>query len=83
MVNAQGQLVGMIGKLIASKSTNTRLNYAVPVDQLKGFVEGKEAASLQMREMVLDLAEEAIVMAVGNACPEKTKPEEWTERSCG
>jgi preprotein translocase subunit SecA len=39
--------------------------------------EKKEAASLQMREMILDLAEEAIVMAVGTNCPEKTKPEEW------
>lgn len=41
VVTADGRLVGMIGKIIESKQTNTRLNYAVPVDQLKLFLDGQ------------------------------------------
>jgi serine protease Do len=41
LVAADGRLVGMLGKLFQSTSTNTRVNYAVPVDLLKAFVEGK------------------------------------------
>ncbi len=37
-----GTLVGMIGKLFQSVNTRTRINYAVPVDMLKRFVEGKD-----------------------------------------
>lgn len=42
VVNADGKLVGMIGRVIESRATNTRLNYAIPADLLKAFVEGKE-----------------------------------------
>jgi serine protease Do len=42
VVDHRGRLAGMIGKLIQSTSTNTRLNYAVPADQLRGFVQGKD-----------------------------------------
>jgi serine protease Do len=42
VVNAEGKLVGMIGRVIESRATNTRLNYAIPTDLLKAFVEGKE-----------------------------------------
>jgi serine protease Do len=45
VVTAEGKLVGMIGKVIESKSTNTRLNYAVPADLLASFVAGKEAVA--------------------------------------
>ncbi len=41
LMTADGKLAGMIGKLIQSKSTNTWLNYAIPSDRLKPFVEGK------------------------------------------
>ena len=41
LVTLDGKLAGMLGKLFASKSTNTRINYAVPVELLKPFVEGK------------------------------------------
>jgi serine protease Do len=41
VVAADGRLVGMIGKIIESKQTNTRLNYAVPVDLLKKFHDGQ------------------------------------------
>jgi serine protease Do len=42
VVTADGKLVGMIGKIIESKQTNTRLNYAVPTDQLARFLAGQE-----------------------------------------
>ncbi len=42
VVDHRGRLAGVIGKLIQSTSTNTRLNYAVPADQLRGFVLGKD-----------------------------------------
>lgn len=42
VVSVEGKLVGMIGKVIESKNTNTRLNYAVPADLIAGFVAGQE-----------------------------------------
>jgi serine protease Do len=42
VVNAQGQLVGLIGKVIEGKTTGTRLNYAIPADLLKRFLHGDE-----------------------------------------
>jgi len=44
-----GKLVGMIGKLFQSVNTRTRINYAVPVDMLKRFVEGKDAEETPAR----------------------------------
>ncbi len=38
LVTADGQLAGMIGKIFRSPNTNTRINYAVPVERLHGFV---------------------------------------------
>ncbi|MEX2026605.1 MAG: trypsin-like peptidase domain-containing protein [Pirellulaceae bacterium] len=46
VVNAEGKLVGMVGRVIESRATNTRLNYAIPADLLKAFVEGKEEPPL-------------------------------------
>ena len=40
VVTFDGDLVGMVGKLINSSETNTRLNYAVPAAVLKQFVDG-------------------------------------------
>lgn len=40
VVTSEGQLVGMIGKIINSSETNTRLNYAVPNEALYRFVNG-------------------------------------------
>jgi serine protease Do len=45
VIDADGKLVGMIGKVIEAKNTNTRLNYAVPHDQLADFLAGKEPAT--------------------------------------
>jgi serine protease Do len=38
VIDMDGRLVGMIGKLLESKNTNTRINYAVPADLLYKFV---------------------------------------------
>jgi S1-C subfamily serine protease len=46
VVTAEGKLVGMIGRVIEAKSTNTRLNYAVPVDLLGKFIRGEETAPM-------------------------------------
>jgi S1-C subfamily serine protease len=40
VVTAEGKLLGMIGRVIESKSSGTRLNYAVPADLLARFVSG-------------------------------------------
>jgi serine protease Do len=42
VITADGKLVGMVGRVIESKSTGTRLNYAVPSDLLAAFVRGEE-----------------------------------------
>jgi serine protease Do len=41
LLTVDGRLAGMVGKLIESQNTNTRMNYAVPVDLLKRFVEAR------------------------------------------
>lgn len=41
LVTIDGVLAGIIGKIIESKDTGTRLNYAVPNDQLRMFLDGK------------------------------------------
>jgi serine protease Do len=45
VVTADKQLAGMIGKVIEGKSTNTRLNYAVPNDVLYAFFTGKDMSN--------------------------------------
>ena len=41
VLTADGKLVGLVGKIINSSETNTRLNYAVPSSRLVQFVDGK------------------------------------------
>ena len=41
MVTLDGRLAGMVGKIIESKEIGTRLNYAVPNDQLRLFLDDK------------------------------------------
>jgi serine protease Do len=41
VITAEGKLVGMIGRVIESKGTGTRLNYAVPADLLARFLAGE------------------------------------------
>lgn len=46
VVDAEGMLVGMIGRLIEDKGTNTRINYAAPADRLAKFLAGVEEAAV-------------------------------------
>ncbi|MCH7701971.1 MAG: serine protease [Planctomycetes bacterium] len=39
LVNLDGRLVGMIGRVVKSKTTNTLVNYAMPADVLHDFYE--------------------------------------------
>ncbi len=41
LVTIDGRLAGMLGKVLESQATNTRLNYAIPNDLLAGFVAGE------------------------------------------
>lgn len=41
VVTADGKLAGMIGKIMESKDTQTRVNYAVPSDLLARFLAGR------------------------------------------
>ncbi|HMC12552.1 MAG TPA: trypsin-like peptidase domain-containing protein, partial [Pirellulaceae bacterium] len=52
VVTADGKLVGMIGRVIESKSSGTRLNYAVPTDLLAKFVAGEADPSIASNSKV-------------------------------
>ncbi len=43
LVDADGNLVGLIGKAVISKQTNTWLNYALPVEEVAAFVQESSA----------------------------------------
>jgi len=43
VVAADGQLVGLVGRILESNTTGTRLNYAVPVNRVASFVAGQES----------------------------------------
>ena len=45
VVTPNGKLVGIVGKIINSSETNTRLNYAVPSSTLHEFVAGKASVT--------------------------------------
>ena len=47
VIMGDGRLVGMVGKVINSSETNTRLNYAIPSSVLLDFVDGKLEESVQ------------------------------------
>lgn len=50
VVNSQGELVGLVGKVIEGKTTGTRLNYAVPADLLQRFIRGDEPVAPAVAE---------------------------------
>ena len=55
VMTIEGKLVGLVGKIINSSETNTRLNYAIPNSVLKSFVDGKakeETATVADRKAV-------------------------------
>ena len=45
LVDADGRLVGLIGKAVISNLTNTWMNYALPSEQVAAFVDDTRAAS--------------------------------------
>ncbi|MCE9544596.1 MAG: trypsin-like peptidase domain-containing protein [Planctomycetia bacterium] len=47
LINADGQLIGMLGKIIESRATGARLNYAVPVEPLARFLANDSPVSPQ------------------------------------
>jgi len=51
LVMIDGRLAGMIGKVLESEATNTRLNYAVPNDLLANFVAGKTTTVAQVGDL--------------------------------
>ena len=51
VVTLDGRLVGMVGKIINSSETNTRLNYAVPTSTLYAFLQGKTIATDQRSDL--------------------------------
>jgi len=51
VLTTDGRLAGMVGKIINSSETNTRLNYAVPCNVLHAFVNG-DASSLTAKNVV-------------------------------
>lgn len=48
VVAVDGRLVGMVGRIMESKATSTRLNFAVPVDLLTAFVQNKQPEVVPM-----------------------------------
>lgn len=46
MLTAEGEWIGVTGRIVASNATNTQINYAVPVNDLKEFL----AAALAHKE---------------------------------
>ncbi len=61
-VTVDGRLVGMVGKIINSSKTNTRLNYAVPSETLAGFVAGASETEEEQTESPSEKAELGIVV---------------------
>lgn len=58
VISVDGKLAGMIGKVIEGRNTNTRLNYAVPVELLQSFFAGTdiEVASTDAPPVPIDAA---------------------------
>jgi len=64
LVNQHGELLGMLGKELRSAQNNIWLNYALPIDSLKGSVEAILAGKFRPVEQKSELRpEEAIDLA--------------------
>ena len=51
VLTTDGRLAGMVGKIINSSETNTRLNYAVPCNVLHAFVNGDTLAAKDAEDL--------------------------------
>lgn len=47
ILDIDGRFVGLVGKVIESVSTNTRINYAIPGEEILAFLGGSESAAPQ------------------------------------
>ncbi len=52
VITPDGRLVGIVGKIINSSETNTRLNYAVPTQVLHEFVAGKASVNGEAQPVI-------------------------------
>ncbi len=55
LVDIKGNLVGMIGKVLEDKGTNTRMNYGVPADLLKKFFEADGDGETEQKDIYLGI----------------------------
>lgn len=62
VLTLDGNLVGMVGKIINSSDTNTRLNYAVPSSVLAKFIDGSEEVMMEPSAEIFQQAETGIVL---------------------
>jgi S1-C subfamily serine protease len=62
VVLMNGQLVGMVGKIIDSSETNTRLNYAVPAALLDEFLNSQETTTTPTPQLEMGKADLGIVV---------------------
>lgn len=60
LVDIEGNLVGLIGKRVISKRTNTWLNYALPVEELRAFLAPQEHRSDPVAAAAVDPREWAV-----------------------
>ena len=52
VVNTAGEFVGMVGKIINSSDTNTRLNYAIPTSVVFRFLNSTETETVESKPVV-------------------------------
>jgi serine protease Do len=62
VITPKGELVGMVGKIISSSETNTRLNYAVPCHLLARFVNGSDEELEQTAQASIEKSELGIML---------------------
>ena len=60
VLTTDGRLAGMVGKIINSSETNTRLNYAVPCNVLHAFVTGDTLAAKDAEALKSSVANKEI-----------------------
>jgi len=69
VVDVEGRLVGMLGRVIESRATGTRLSYAVPVELLTKFAAGKIESPATPVANKLDLGIRLFALSGSQAAP--------------
>ncbi|MFQ5423751.1 MAG: S1C family serine protease [Phycisphaerae bacterium] len=47
LIDLEGRFIGLIGRVVEAVNTNTRLNYALPAEQVAAFLGGEDAPTTQ------------------------------------